>query len=235
MQKIMPSYKLFPRTVKQGKGGLLIGVRRNTFRSVLDVTSSDDRNIMTVRISISDRLAYRIILAYGPQETETVEVRENFMTEVSIELQNCSDNCDVPVLLGDLNAKISIEDNNLLPLSGSGNGRLLCDLISKFQLEVLNFSDMCSGKWTHVIRTSGAKSVLDYVITSKMFSQCVKSMIIDEDCGLCPFSLKPRKRNSPIEVQFSDHNTIVLDAAIDVPKKIHSERQFKWKLQDDDK
>ena len=232
MQKVMPGYKLYPRYVKQGKGGLLIGIKRNTFRSTLNVTSSDNRNILAVRISVSERLAYRVILAYGPQETESLEVREGFITEVSVELQNCSDNSDVPILLGDFNAKLNMEDGVLCPLSG--NGRLLGEMVSKFDMEVLNFSEVCDGKWTHVIRTTGAKSVLDYAISSKQFVSSVKSMIIDEDCVFCPFSIKARKRDTPVEI-FSDHNTITLDASVVMPKKNKSDNLFKWKLLDEGK
>ena len=91
LENVLPNHKLFPRSVKQGKGGLIIGIKKNFFRSALEVTSSKNDNILTVRIAVSDTSAFRVILAYGPQETETVEVRKNFMSEVSIEVRNSLD------------------------------------------------------------------------------------------------------------------------------------------------
>ena len=234
IKSLLPEYKLFPRNVKQGKGGLIIGIKKNYFRSNLDVTSSEDKNILAVRVTVSDQLAYRIILAYGPQETESLEVRESFMTEVSVELQHCSDNSEIPILIGDLNAKIEVQDEKLSATSGSGNGRLLCELVEKFEMEVVNFSEFCVGKWTHVIRTTDAKSVLDYVITSKPFYNSIKSMIIDEDCVFCPFSTQTKKGEGPIEV-FSDHNSIIIEASMVVPKRSQINKQYKWKLIDEGK
>ena len=213
---------------------MLIGIKKNYFRSYLDVTSSEDKNILAVRVTVSDQLAYRIILAYGPQETESLEVRESFITEVSVELQHCNDNSEIPILLGDLNAKVEVQNEKLSAISGSGNGRLLCELVEKFELEVVNFSEVCDGKWTHAIRTTDAKSVLDYVIASKPFYNSVKSMIIDEDCVFCPFSTQTKKGEGPIEV-FSDHNSIIIEASMVVPKRSQINKQYKWKLIDEGK
>ena len=84
IKSLLPEYKLFPRNVKQGKGGLIIGIKKNYFRSNLDVTSSEDKNILAVRVTVSDQLAYRIILAYGPQETESLEVSERKLYDRSV-------------------------------------------------------------------------------------------------------------------------------------------------------
>ena len=230
IQKILCGYKLFSRTVKLGKGGLLIGIRHNTFRSSLEVTTSEDKNVMAVRVSVSEKLAYRLILAYGPQETEPLETRENFMTEVSVEVQNCEDNGEVPIILGDFNAKVEKEGNQVMPLSG--NGRLLCEMVKEHELDIMNFSNVCEGRWTHEIRTTGAKSVLDYVITSTPFSSSIRSMVIDEDCVYCPFAV--RKRGARKEV-FSDHNSIIIEAKVEINKKSSQEKQYTWKLQDEGK
>ena len=73
LEKILPQYKLFPKPVKLGKGGLLIGIKKNMFKSQLDVSSSASDNILAVRLSVSDKLILRLILVYGPQETESLE------------------------------------------------------------------------------------------------------------------------------------------------------------------
>ena len=144
-------------------------VRNNTFRSCLDVTTSEDKNIMTVRVSVSENLTYRVILVYGPQENEPFETRENFMTEVSVEVQNCKDNCETPIIIGDFNAKVEKKENELVPLTS--NGLLLCEMVKEQEMKIMNFSEKCEAKWTHEIRTTGMKSCLDYIISSTPFDR----------------------------------------------------------------
>ena len=189
----MPGYKLYPRYVKQGKGGLLIGIKRNTFRSTLNVTSSDNRNILAVRISVSERLAYRVILAYGPQETESLEVREGFITEVSVELQNCSDNSDVPILLGDFNARVGCDHETWDALGKFGLGKMnsnglhLLQLCTEFKLAIGNtFShqkDTHKATWIHPRSKHG--HILDYLIIRKRDLQdvCTVRVMRGADCG----------------------------------------------------
>ena len=59
--------------------------------------------------------------------------------------------------------------------------------ITNHDLSVLNFDDKCTGKWTHVTRTTGAASVLDYVMMSPNVAKSVTEIIINEDLTSCPF------------------------------------------------
>ena len=92
----------------------------------------------------------RVILAYAPQETETVETREEFYTELEIEISKCRMADELPLVLGDLNNAKLIHDDNECKAT-TPNGRLLLQLIKDQELEVLNFDGRCQGKWTHVI------------------------------------------------------------------------------------
>ena len=233
LNSLLPGYSLFPKAIKLGQGGLLLAVKKNMFVSSMVVTSSLEDNILSVRINVSATLNLRLILAYGPQESESADERQDFMTELSIELQNCIDNGDVPILLGDLNAKIDVnEEGDIIALSG--NGKLLNKVIKEYNLSVVNFSEKCEGKWTHVIRTTGVKSLLDYVISSSMFEQFVDSMTIDEDCIFCPFTSR-KKRGGGSEQVFSDHNTIIMDLLFSMPKINKQSRSYRWKMNDDSK
>ena len=113
---------------------------------------------------------------------------------------------ELPIVIGDLNAKIMGDDGGLQALSS--NGRILMDLVRNHELDVMNFDEKCQGKWTHVIRTTGQSSLLDYVLTCKQISKTIKEMLIDEDCVYCPF--KVTKKKGQEEAKFSDHNAIVL-------------------------
>ena len=109
-------------------------------------------------------------------------------------------NGDFPIVLGDLNAKMEQNDKSIATLSP--NGKLLKSIVENQHLTVLNFTETCVGKWTHVIRTTGKSSVLDYVMIGNEAYLYVKETVIDEDCVFCPFAIKRNK------IQYSDHNAI---------------------------
>ena len=78
-------YKSFPRFTKVGKEGLLIAVKHNTFKSVLEVTQSQLNTIISVRLS-SGCSNIRLILGYAPQETEDETVQQQFFDELELEV-----------------------------------------------------------------------------------------------------------------------------------------------------
>ena len=225
IKNMLPDYEVSTRPTKAGKRGLAICVRKQTFLMVLDVTSSTLNDILTVRIVMKDT-AIRVILGYAPQETEDAEVRENFYEELKLEIIKCRIVNDIPVVLGDMNAKIRkretpIQNNPNTTTTNietqlihtSPNGKLLLNMTTDQDLDILNFHKNCSGKLTHVIRTTGAASVLDYVMSCHEITSCVDKIIIDEDCIFCPFHLKKK------EPQFSDHNAIITRFKIKHQKK----------------
>ena len=103
-------------------------------------------------------------------------------------------------------------------------GQLSQEVVKKYQLSVVNFSEKCSGKWTHVIRTTEEKSVLDYIITNEVMAGAVKNLVIDEDCLLCPFSMKKKKgKEVP---QYSDHNSMILEAGVEKCKQRNRKTEY---------
>ena len=196
-----------------------------TFNSVLDVTSTYHKNIVVSRIGL-DSIAARIILVYAPQETDNLEVREEFFTELEIEINECKINGEMPFVIGDMNAKLISENGDIK--SNSYNGKLLLDIVSNQDLKVLNFDSKCNGKWTHVIRTTGSSSVLDYAITSSELAKHVKVVIIDEECVFCPFSLKKMKGKAI--TQYSDHNAVITTLEIPYTKRKIPDNHHAWKL-----
>ena len=136
------------------------------------------------------------------------------------------------IIMGDLNAKISMDSTGLV-VSETGNGSLLQQMVNEQDLNVHNFSSKCTGKWTHEIRTTGQKSVLDYVLTSdRFYNENFSSMTIDEMCLICPFSLK-RVRGQD-EVQYSDHNTILMNALLPRTKKSEKEESCqRWRIDEE--
>ena len=210
--------------MKSGQKGVAICVKRDTFKSILDVTSSMSKDIVVVRVEMAHE-ALRIILGYAPQETENAEIREEFFTELEIEIAKCKMVDETPIVVGDMNAKISWNNNNIH--AKSGNGKHLAELVGSQELDVLNFHNKCEGKWTHVIRTTNSASVLDYMLTPKMITNTMQQMIIDEECIVCPFSVKFGNK------QYSDHNAIILRLMISFEKRTPAKQPKSWRITED--
>ena len=140
---------------------------------------------------------------------------------------------DQCIVLGDLNAKIEVDAQGF-PYPETDNGKLLLNLVAENGLDIVNLSSKCTGKWTHVVRTSGEMSRLDYVLASSEFQSNIISMTVDETCLLCPFSQKTCK-GTPIQ-QYSDHNTITLQFTL--PRGSNSDGKPKdvtkrWRITED--
>ena len=76
IKNILPGFEINSRPTKSGQNGLAIGVKSQTFNSVLDVTSSSHNSILVTRIEMNN-IAIRIILGYAPQETDIIDTREH--------------------------------------------------------------------------------------------------------------------------------------------------------------
>ena len=199
------NYDLVTKQVKKGKAGILCAVKKNMGASlVLEVTTVNNENILTVKISFAG-YDLRVVVAYGPQENEPVEIKDEFFKDIEIEVEASKVNGDYLLLVGDLNSKIEMKNEKVQAMSN--NGKYLAELVKKNNLEVLNFSSKCTGKWTHEVRTSGKSSVLDYILVDNEFDNFVTEMIIDEECLFTPFRTVSTKLGS--RTQYSDHNTIL--------------------------
>ena len=106
IKKLLPTYEITSRPTKLGQSGLAIAVKKQTFNSVLDVTSSSHNNILVTRIGLDETKAVRVILGYAPQETGNADDREHFFTELNIEITESKLAGDLPLVMGDMNAKI---------------------------------------------------------------------------------------------------------------------------------
>ena len=224
IKTLLPEYEICSKPTEAGKRGLAICVKLQTFQSILDVTSTTLNDILSVRIVMGAH-TIRVILGYAPQETEKIEIREAFYTDLDIEITNCEMECEIPIVMGDMNAKLTTDGSQIIHISP--NGKLLLDILNRHDMDVLNFQENCSGKLTHVIRTTGEASVLDYIFTSPEITKTVKETLIDEECLFCPF----RVLNSRgiIKPKFSDHNAIITKLCIPHQGKKPSSSK-KWKI-----
>ena len=176
--------------------------------NMINVTKSAHDNVLAGRIKVGNS-DITVIALYGPQETEKVDIRSEFYEEVGIEVQACVDRGSQPVLVGDLNAKLAFDNNTIS--SVSPNGSLLKDILSQYSLNALNFSDLCSGKWTRSQSKKGIieKSIIDYVITNATLTRCLNKLTIDENRLMSPFWIIKTKKSGDLR-QYSDHNAFIL-------------------------
>ena len=211
----LKKYDLISKQIKKGKGGILCAVKQNIgASSVLEVTTVKNDNILSVKISFPS-CSIRVVVAYGPQENEPIEVKEEFFKDVEIEVKASKVNGDNCVIVGDLNSKIELKNDKVQYLSN--NGKYLAELILKCNLKVLNFSPECTGKWTHVIRTSDKKSVIDYIIGDEGFYNKATNTLIDEECLCTPFRAIHDKKGT--RAQYTDHNTLICNFEIERGKQ----------------
>ena len=226
IQKHMSGYNIIARNLKAGKGGLLITSKKQSLE-MLDVTSTPTQNILVARINLGKN-PIRIMLTYSPQEGDKLEVREEFYMELELAVLNCKAAGDLLMILGDFNTKLKRDDQqNITPVSG--NGYLLVNMVEGNNMKILNFSEKCDRKWTHMIRTTGQCSTLDYAITDETVEKCVSKVTIDETGVYCPFHIS--RKNGQDVMKFTDHNPIIVQLMIqgETPRSKEKKR-YNWKL-----
>ena len=230
LKETLSMYNLIGKCSKQGKGGLMIAAKKNIFSSFLDVTSSPSNDVLVGRVIIGN-YPIRIILGYAPQENETREIREEFCTELKVEIENGVKVGESILMIGDFNAKMELSTSqNVKPVTR--NGKILYELINQYELNIMNFSEKCTGKWTRVERTTGESSVLDYLIVDNKLETKIAEFIIDESTVMCPF--RTVTRNKKKMTIFSDHNAISLKMKINNDrnhdKRGRNKEKPKWKF-----
>ena len=103
----------------------------------------------------------RLILAYGPQKGDTKDEIDDFYENLQIQLDRSFMKGDSVLLVGDLNAKLgkTVRKSDIHDMSA--NGKLLCDIIDKYNSRVINALGLSKGVFTRVNnKNSAEKSVL---------------------------------------------------------------------------
>ena len=192
------------------KSGICLAAKRK-FKMVR-VTVSMHPNILSGVLKVGTNYLC-VTTAYDPQESELTDERVNFYMELAAEIDSSMSRFSFSAVIGDLNAKLSFTNDKVS--SDSPNGALLKEVLEKYNLETLNFSPKCSGKWTRVQKKKSGdeKSVIDYFITCQNLSPLVSKMIIDEDKTMAPFWVR-KSKNKVNSVQHSDHNSIYIETHI---------------------
>ena len=131
----LKNYEIIERNVRQGKEGLMVGVRLGSFKDMDEVTDTELKNILTVKVKYPN-VTLRIIVVHAPQETESDELREEFFDELNVQLERGLESEDKVMLVGDLNGRVIKEDGILCPGANSPNGKRICEIVQKYELTV---------------------------------------------------------------------------------------------------
>ena len=217
------------KNMKKGKGGLLIAVKNNSASSVKETTTSSNENIVAADIAYRNKV-FRIILCHGPQEEYSVDERREFYSDLSIEIENSTFNGSIPIILGDLNAKLLKAEDKIVAVSG--NGQLLQELLRTYDLHVFNFHPLAEGHFTRIRLKNNVveTSLLDYMISTKAVFDSISFFAVDEEKVETPFrTIKLRKG---IKTVYSDHCT--LSATLHIPHETMKETPAKrWIITQD--
>ena len=188
------------------------------------IDHGENAEFITVRLCFGLE-SIRLILAYGPQESDAKDEIENFYKNLRTQLDRRVLKGDSVLLFGDLNAKLGKTVINRDIHDMSANGKLLCDIIDKYNLCVVNALRLCKGVFTRVSnnKNSAEKSVLDYVIVSSNLPGNIVSMTIDEGKLFTPW------RNLQRANRFTDHNAIISELQCERSKgNDRSNRKVVW-------
>ena len=129
-------------------GGPCICIRHGLFQSIM-TDSGNKAEFITVRLNGNTNNDHiRIILAYSSQKKDIQGVTD-FYQNMSVQIERAHLKRDNVILVGDFSAKLGSEiiacDH---PMSSSG--KLLYEFYTKYNLHLLNSSDVCTGVLTRI-------------------------------------------------------------------------------------
>ena len=167
----------------------------------------------------------RLILAYGPQENELDDVKDIFYQNLSSQIEKALISGSNVISADDINAKLGFQIIALDQCDMSGNGKLLYDVNTKYDLVPLNTLDICSDVFTraHHNNCKIDKSVSDYVFVNSGLLPKVKSIYIDEEKLIPPWTIVTGGKK-----KFTDHCAIRFEVALHYNAKKYMTRTKVW-------
>ena len=152
--KMTENYIIYELVRKNsGGGGLAIGVDKNLKPVWID-EGNDEVEVLTVEAR-ADEFKFRCVAAYGPQESDKVEKKTKFWSELSNEVENAAINEAGFILQMDGNFRAGPGLITGDPHQMNNNGKFFKDFLShNSHLTVVNSLDLCSGLITRRRQTN---------------------------------------------------------------------------------
>ena len=218
-------YEGVANNYKRGKEGLAVAARIGAFLSVEKV-SENLENIFCVRITYPE-LILRMIVCHGPQEDDESEIRRNFFDNLAVEIECSRVAGETPIVVGDMNAKISLENGGIV--AESFNGKFFKEMVEVSEMNVANFHENAIGKWTRIQNSKKkgtVKSVLDYILTDDQMNSLITEVLIDEEKYSTPFRVTKSKKAN--KITYTDHCSMfmTLNCSTDTSSHLPVNRKF---------
>ena len=130
---IIEGYESFRKNKDIHSGGLYLSIAKSTGGQPLEVSKTENENIMSVQITCANQVI-RLILAYGPQGNASKNEKDNFYDGLNIEVERAKLCGEQVLIVGDLNARLGhpIIKNDVYDISM--NGQLLKEVIDEHGL-----------------------------------------------------------------------------------------------------
>ena len=200
-------YEVVTNNYKCGEEGLLVASRIGTFCR-MEKVSKRRKNMLSAKIEYPD-ITLRVIVCHGPQEDEESDSRVSFFDDLAVEVERCTASDEIPVVLGDFNAKVKRIGEKIVPYSA--NGKLMQELLlENCDLTVANFSEVTVGKWTRIQDTKKGtqRSVLDYCLLDGQLLPHLTEFTIDEEKISTPYRMTTCQGSK--KITHTDHCMLML-------------------------
>ena len=228
----LENFCIFEKLRDNNEGGGLMTIIHENLQPALIQTQNSSKmsvNVLVVEATLR-KSKVRFINSYGIQETSTVEDKVDFYSTLEDEIQSTFDAGCMLCWETDANAKLGPEYIKGDPHEITNNGKLLLNLVERYNLVIVNGTEKCSGVITRM-RKKGKdieKSAIDFFIVCQALFQMVTQMQIDEDRNMV--LTKFYKNRGQTVVTESDHNPLVLELDISWNTKIIQKRTEVYNL-----
>ena len=168
------------RQTREG-GGIAIGVDKS-LDPVWINEGNDDIELLNVEVDFSG-FKVRCVCGYGPQENASLEKKQNFWTQLSLEVEGANDAETGIIIQMDGNLWAGQELIKGDPNKMNNNGRHFKNFLEKNKhLTVVNSLSMCEGLITRcrITKIKKEKSVLDFYLVCDRVLPFVTRMLVDE-------------------------------------------------------
>ena len=198
------------RKSRDGGGGLALGVAEELQPAW--VRDGDDKvEALSVMSSAKD-LNIRCCVAYGCQESENVDKKDEFWKYLDEEVFQADMDGTGFILQFDGNLWAGCDIIPGDPRPQNRNGKLFQEFLDRHpQLSVVNGLQICEGLITRCRICDGKleQSVLDFIVVCHRVLPYISRMVIDESKQYVLTNYKPVKNSS--KAVDSDHNTMYMD------------------------
>ena len=195
---------------------------------------SDEFELLVVEVKLGEK-DVRIISGYGPQENWKREERLPFFRTLEEEIKKAKMNGKYIFIQMDANAKLGPDVIKGDPCQQSDNGKILCDILKRNALIVMNgVKDKCTGTITRrrITKTSKEESVIDLIIVCEGMEKLINKVTIDEERKNVLTRYTKSKKGTTIKE--SDHNSMITEVNTAWNKKKNVLRLETYNFKDKD-